>query len=67
MKLRMLATECPNACDKKDCPTLYATDRGTLLVRGDRTDDHGLTLPAHEDVVEIPLSLIKKAIADGFI
>ncbi|WP_049575767.1 hypothetical protein [Streptomyces sp. SBT349] len=63
----MLATECPNKCDKKDCPTLYATDRGTLLVRGDLTDEHGLTLPAHEGVVEIPLSLIKKAIADGLV
>jgi hypothetical protein len=63
MKLRTLAT----VCDRRDCPTLYATDRGALLVRGDRSDDHGLPLPAHEDVVEIPLSLIKKAIADGLI
>ncbi|MDT0341492.1 hypothetical protein [Streptomyces litchfieldiae] len=63
MKLRMLAKE----GDRKDCPTLYATDRGTLLVQGDRPEDHGLTLPAHEGVVEIPLSLIKKAIADGLI
>ncbi|ARQ72480.1 hypothetical protein CAG99_19020 [Streptomyces marincola] len=61
----MLVTECPDACDKKDCPTLYATDRGTLLVRGDLTDEHKLELPAHEGVVEIQLSLIKKAIARG--
>lgn len=67
MKLRMLATECPNSCDKKDCPTLYATDRGTLLVRGDLPQAHGLELPAHEGVVEIPLSLIRKAVADGLV
>jgi hypothetical protein len=63
MKVQMLAKE----CDKKDCPTLYSTDRGTLLVQGDRPEGHGLTLPAHEGVVEIPVSLIKKAIADGLL
>jgi hypothetical protein len=67
VKLRLLATECPDTCELTNCPELYATDRGTLLVRGDLTDDHELTLPAHEGVVEIPVSLIRKAVADGLV
>lgn len=30
MKVTKLAT----TCDLKDCPTIYATDRGTLLFQG---------------------------------
>jgi hypothetical protein len=61
MKVTMLAT----TCDVKDCPTIYTTDRGTLLVQGETPTDHGLKIPAHETLVEIPMDLIKKAIADG--
>ncbi|QEV18786.1 hypothetical protein [Streptomyces alboniger] len=53
----MLAT----SCDKKDCPTIYKTDRGTILVQGETPADHGLTIPAHETRVEIPMDLINKA------
>jgi hypothetical protein len=28
-------TKLVSACDIKDCPTIYATDRGTLLVQGE--------------------------------
>lgn len=63
MELTLLA----KVCDKKDCPTLYRTDRGTLAVQGDTVTEHGRTLPAHESIVEIPVDLIKKAIADGLI
>ncbi|WP_443043788.1 hypothetical protein [Streptomyces sp. GS7] len=59
----MLAT----SCDKKDCPTIYKTDRGTLLVQGETPADHGLRIPAHETLVEIPLELIQKAIRDNLI
>ncbi|MFJ9616871.1 hypothetical protein [Streptomyces noursei] len=59
----MLAT----SCDKKDCPTIYKTDRGTLLVQGETPADHGIQIPAHETLVEIPLELIQKAIRDNLI
>lgn len=63
MKVTMLAT----TCDIKDCPTIYATDRGTLLFQGETPTDHGLKIPGHETVVELPVELIRKAIADGLI
>ncbi|MEU1130814.1 hypothetical protein ABZ383_13295 [Streptomyces sp. NPDC005900] len=57
MEVTMLAT----SCDKKDCPTIYLTDRGTVLVQGGTPTGHGLTIPAHETLVEIPMDLIEKA------
>ncbi|MCX4779212.1 MULTISPECIES: hypothetical protein [unclassified Streptomyces] len=63
MKVRKLVTSCENG----DCPTLYATDRGTLLVQGETPADHGLAVPAHETLVEIPIELIRKAIRDQLI
>ncbi|MFE2941124.1 hypothetical protein ACFXKG_18975 [Streptomyces sp. NPDC059255] len=63
MKVRELVTTCENG----DCPTLYATDRGTLLVQGEVPTDHGLQIPAHETLVEIPMELIRKAIRDQLI
>ncbi|MER7984095.1 hypothetical protein ABTY53_00600 [Streptomyces noursei] len=63
MEVTMLVT----SCDKKDCPTLYKTDRGTLLVQGETPTDHGLRIPAHENLVEIPLELIRRAIRDDLI
>ncbi len=56
-----------STCDIKDCPTLYATDRDTLLVQGEAPTDHGLTIPSHETLVEIPMELIRKAIRDNLI
>ena len=63
----MLVHKLASSCDDGDCPTLYTTDRGTLLVQGETPDDHGLTLPGHETVVEIPMELIRKAIRDNLI
>jgi hypothetical protein len=60
VKVTMLAT----TCDKKDCPTIYKTDRGTILVQGETPTDHGLDIPAHENLVEIPMDLIVKAFGD---
>jgi hypothetical protein len=44
------------------CPTVYATDRGTLVVQGTRvTDPEALAtmgLPAHETAVEVPFDLL---------
>ena len=60
VKVTMLAT----TCDKKDCPTIYKTDRGTILVQGETPTDHGLSIPAHETLVEIPVELIREAFGD---
>lgn len=57
-------------CQGGDCPEVYATDRGTALVRGYKvTDDAGraevakLGIPTNEDVVEVPLDLLRTAVA----
>ena len=63
----MRVTKLASTCENGDCPNLYATDRGTLLVQGETPEDHGLTLPGRETVVEIPLELIRKAIRDQLI
>ncbi|MFD6800249.1 hypothetical protein [Streptomyces cyaneofuscatus] len=63
MKLTRLVGE----CDDGDCPTVYATDRGTLAIQGDRIADHGLDIQAHETLVEIPVELIRKAVSDNLI
>lgn len=52
-------------CEIKDCPTIYATDRDTLLVQGESPTDHGLEIPAHETVVEIPIQLVFDLIRKG--
>ncbi|MFI9718378.1 hypothetical protein ACIHFE_01805 [Streptomyces sp. NPDC052396] len=63
----MKVTKLVSTCDITDCPTLYATDRETLLVQGVKPTDHGLRIPAHETLVEIPMDLIRKAIRDRLI
>ncbi|MFF7249433.1 hypothetical protein ACFZBU_36675 [Embleya sp. NPDC008237] len=63
----MKVTKLVSTCEIDDCPTLYATDRGTLLVQGVPSTDHGLTIPAHEALVEIPMDLMRKAIRDRLI
>jgi hypothetical protein len=54
-------------CDENECPTLYRTDRGTLAVQGGLLSEHGVNVSEGEGIVEIPLSLIRKAIASGVI
>ncbi|MFG2875331.1 hypothetical protein ACGFYU_10035 [Streptomyces sp. NPDC048337] len=63
----MKVTKLISTCDLTDCATIYATDRGTFLVQGETLTNHGLKIPAHETLVEIPAELIKKAIANGLI
>ena len=61
MKLRFVASH----CDDGDCPTVYATDRDTVVVQGLTIIDPAalatLHLPLDETVVEIPRSLIIRA------
>ncbi|MGW4050488.1 hypothetical protein ACWENA_06620 [Streptomyces sp. NPDC004779] len=63
----MKLTRLVSTCDEGECPTLFATDRGTLVVQGDRVPDHDREIPAHETMVEIPIELIRKAIRDNLI
>ncbi|MET9483419.1 hypothetical protein [Streptomyces sp. NPDC006638] len=63
MKLTRLVGECEDG----DCPTIYATDRGTLAIQGDRVGDHELAIPAHETLVEIPVELIRRAVRDNLV
>lgn len=63
VKLERLVGECEDG----ECPTLYATDRGTLAVQGEVVTDHGLAIPAHETLVEIPIDLIRKAVRDNLL
>jgi hypothetical protein len=48
-------------CDSGMCPALYSDDAGRVFVQGSRLnrDNHaGLTVSAHEEVVEITPELI---------
>ena len=51
-------------CKNGNCPTVYRSDRGTLVVQGYTVvsdDAEGLTLPAGESLVEIPLDVLQDA------
>jgi len=55
-----------------NCPNLYATDRGTFVVQGEKiTDPAALAtlrargLPDNETAVEIPAALLNFAPRDG--
>lgn len=61
MKLTRIAGDCP---DGVTCPTVYASDRGTIVVQGYTVaaeDLREITLPEGENAVEIPLSLLEEA------
>ena len=50
-------------CGSGTCPTVYRTDRGTLVVQGYTVaaTNVGLDLPAGEQLVEIPEELLAAA------
>nr|WP_239084056.1 hypothetical protein [Asanoa ishikariensis] len=50
-------------CTTGTCPTVYDSGRGTIVVQGYIvTGDHaGVTLPDGEQLVEIPVELLKNA------
>jgi hypothetical protein len=51
-----------NLCSGGACPTIYQTDRGTLVVQGYTVAERtGVDLPAGEMLVEIPLELLAEA------
>jgi hypothetical protein len=63
MRLEQLRGDCG---DGKTCPTLYKTDRGTVVVRGWTITDskalEQLDLPGDESAVEIPVELIAEVL-----
>jgi hypothetical protein len=59
MRLTLLGT----SSERGGCPTVYETDKGTLVVQGWKIPDAEtlaqLDLPDHETAVEIPRSLLR--------
>ena len=58
--VRKLAGDCKGG----DCPTVYATDRGTLVIQGyilAPAAVRQLTLPGGESAVEVPAELLLEA------
>jgi len=49
------------SCFDGTCPTIYATDRGTVVVQGQQVNDSDVTLGEGEVLVEIPAELLKEA------
>jgi hypothetical protein len=50
-------------CGAGTCPTVYKTNRGTLIIQGYSVagQDAGVDLPAGEMLVEIPADLLAQA------
>jgi hypothetical protein len=61
MRLSRIAGACP---DGRTCPTVYETDRETVVVQGYELAAQELTqiaLPDGEAAVEIPIALLEEA------
>ena len=60
VRLEPLAATCANG----SCPTVYTTDRGTIVVQGYAVDgnDAGMTVPPGELLVEVPADLLLAAV-----
>ncbi len=52
-------------CGVGDCPTVYVTDRNTVVVQGYPLSpgDARMTVPSGESLVEIPRDLLAAAVA----
>jgi hypothetical protein len=48
-------------CVDGTCPTIYETERGTVVVQGQLIDHSDVTLGDGEVLVEIPADLLKQA------
>lgn len=46
-------------CRDGTCPTIYETDRGTIVVQGYVVNDSDVIPPAGETLVEIPAELLR--------
>ena len=53
------------ACHKTDCPTVYLSDRGTVVFQGDTVSEAGgLSLSPGEQAVELPLDVVRSALPE---
>jgi formylmethanofuran dehydrogenase subunit C len=48
-------------CVDGTCPTIYRTERGTVVVQGQLVNYSGVTMGEGEALVEIPADLLKQA------
>ena len=48
-------------CFDGTCPTIYATERGTVVVQGRQVHDSDVVLGDGEVLVEIPARLLQQA------
>jgi hypothetical protein len=48
-------------CVDGTCPTIYETERGTVVVQGQLINQSDVTLGDGEALVEIPADLLKQA------
>jgi hypothetical protein len=60
VNLEMVAT----FCGSNTCPTVYRTDRGTLVIQGYTVaaEQAGVDLPDGEMLVEVPAELLREAV-----
>ncbi|MBX9398006.1 hypothetical protein K4749_31575 [Streptomyces sp. TRM72054] len=47
-------------CNQNDCPNVYRTPRGSIIVQGDVS--HAFQPPEGETLAEIPESVLKEAV-----
>jgi hypothetical protein len=57
MKLTRLGRQ---GCWDGTCPTLYESDRGTIVVQGWAVEDGDVTPPEGEALVEVPAELLEQ-------
>lgn len=59
----MKLTRISDGCENRNCPAVYETDRGTLLVQGYVISDpqalKQIGLPEGETAVEVPADLLR--------
>jgi hypothetical protein len=59
LQVTLLATSCKNG----DCPSVYLSDRGTLVIQGDAiAAANGMRLGHGEQAVEVPMNIIEEAL-----
>jgi hypothetical protein len=55
----MELTQIAGDCSRDDCPTIYATDKGSIVIQGYMVNKE---TPAGEAVVEIPIAVFQEAV-----
>lgn len=62
MRIEIMTTWCSNS----SCPTVYRTSRNTVVVQGYtvNAEEAGVSVPAGERLVEIPMELLRAAALD---